>query len=549
MSKAARVQEPLVSEPVSEGKVCPLFARQVPPIYADDVLEIKLQRIDKKGTHVDLAMEEFYIDGDPEEEPFAIDPYETTEQDLQLQFGGGTYWIEAFKKPDGSVWKGSGRRLVLGGPSKAVDPTAKRAKGPGDEDDESEDDEDEEREAALGPSLVQTPVESPLLEAMRIAQQNADRQAQLAREASERQARLAQEAADKRAALAEQNARQQQAMMTEHVNRTIDLNQMFTTAMLTRNDPTATEERIRALRDENESLRSRLSRDLDDVRQKHRDDLSRLESQHNETLRAERGRHEELMRTERQRNDTQIDELRSRHRAQEDEQRQRWTHDVQDIRSRYEQQLSQLREERSAERMKLQGEQERDRTKYEEQIRSLQRENLELEKKQITAQAELEALQNAPPSGPNFMEYLVRFAGTPFGERVLVGVLAKAQAAAAAAEANAATAQQAQVQQASEPSAAEPVAAQPQAPETAAPQQRVGVFAPTPSAPTPWATPAPSPPAQTAPPATQASEPIVDATRPVNTSVTTAATPEAQTNGVAHAPAPEAPTNAQDNAA
>jgi len=549
MSKAARVQEPLVSEQVSEGKVCPLFARHVPPICADDVAEIKLQRIDKKGTHVDLAMEEFYIDGDPEEEPFAIDPYETTEQDLQLQFGGGVYWIEAFKKPDGSVWKGSGRRLVLAGPAKATDPTAKRVKEHDDEDEEDDDeDEDQQRGPALGPSAAQPPAESPLLEAMRIAQQNADRQAQAAREAAERQARMAQEASDKRAALAEQNARQQQAMMTDHVNRTLELNQMFTTALLTnnRNDPAAAEERIRALRDENESLARRLSRDVDDLRQKNQADLARLETQHAEAIRAERSRHEELMRAERQRNDTQIDELRSRHRSQEDEQRQRWNNDVQETRSRYEQQLSQLREERSAERLKLQGEQERDRAKYEEQIRTLQRENLDLEKKQITAEAELEALQNAPPSGPNFMEYLVRFAGTPIGERVLVGVLAKAQAAAAAAEASAANAQQGQAQQVTDPTATEPMPAPSQAAEPTAPQERGSVFTPTPSTPTPWAAPAPSPAAQTMP---QPPAPVVDATRPVATSVTTAAPQDMQTNGVAHAPAPEAAASAQDNAA
>lgn len=510
MSKAARVQEPLVPESVSEGKVCPLFASHDPPIYADQVAEIRLYRMNKKSEPLELAAEDFHIDGDPED-LFVIDPYETTAQELQLQFGGGIFWIEAYRKPDGVVWKGSGRRLVLAGPSKATEPgtvrTKAREEDGAESEEEEQDDEDEEeaRASKISPSFLAA-----------------------IREEADKRARYAQEEADKRAKMAEENARQMAEQAREDRDKTVDMHQMFAAAMLnvgkSNSDPTAAEERIRILRDENESLRNRLNREQDDLRQKHREDLARRDTHH-----------EEAMRGERQRTDGQIDEMRSRHRTQEDEQRRRAAEDVQEIKSRYEQQLSQLREERSAERMKLQGEIERDRARYEEQIRTLQRENIDLEKKTNASEAALEALQNAPSGGPGLMDYVVRLAATPIGERLFAGALARAQAvaaAAASADPGAVASQQMPAQQSAEQVAPAPNPAPSPAPEPVAAQ--APTFVPTPATPTPWATP----PLQATPPpnasaAVETSSPSAD-TRP---------------NGAVHVPVQEAAQTAQENAA
>lgn len=535
MSKGARVQEPLVSESVSEGKVCPLFAQHDPPIYADHVAEIRLYRSNKRDERFELAAEDFYIDGEPED-LFLIDPYETTAQELQLQFGGGIFWVEAYRKPDGVIWKGSGRRLVLAGPSKITEPGTARPKGRDEGDEEAEEEEETEPQTRFAQPAAST--EASYVNAIR-------------EEASQR-ARFAQEEADKRAKMAEDNAQRVADMAREDRDKTVDMHQMFAAAMLnvgkSNSDPTAAEERIRILRDENDSLRNRLSRDLDDLRQKSQEDLRKRDTHHEEAMRGERQRHEEFIRAERQRVDGQTDEMRSRHRTQEDELRRRWGDDVQEIKSRYEQQLSQIREERSAERMKLQNEQERDRAKYEEQVRLLQRENIDLEKKTNATEAALEALQNAPSGGPGFMDYLVRFAATPVGERFVAGALARAQAAAAAAAANAdpavAVSQQAPAQQTPEQAAPAPSPAPSSAPEPAAPQ--APVFVPSPAAPTPWA---PQPATQPMSPASNTPAPAVDATRPVATSTMSGAVPEAPPNGAAHAPVQEITQAAEETAA
>lgn len=374
------------SKETSEERVSPLFARNEPPIPADHIAEIKLQRLVGKDRHVDLPMSDFYIDGDPED-IFVIDPYEVDEQDLQAQFGGGDYWIEVRRKPDGSLWKGSGRRLVLGGPPK------NEGKVDMPHEDENQDDDEDENEPNAVPSAASDSADPRLFELLR--DQMKQTQNQTAREAQ---------------------------MARDHARTAVDMYREFSSSILgvtQGKDKGSSDEIVRLLRDENEAIRSRSRQDIEDLRRSHHSELDKKDRQH-----------EDDRRSDKQRVEREIDDLRRRSQVQEDELRRRWTDDTAEQRSRYDRDITQMRGELIDLRTKLQGDHDRSRLEYEQRIRTLERENIELEKRANSIQAELDAVQNAPPGGPTMTDRLIAIAQTPVGEAMLRQVLGAAMASA-----------------------------------------------------------------------------------------------------------------------
>jgi hypothetical protein len=423
-----RLSEVSSKEP-SEERVSPLFARNDPPIPADHIAEIKLQRIVGKDRHVDLPMSDFYLDGDPEE-LFVISPYTVNEQELQAQFGGGEYWIEARRKPDGALWKGSGRRLVLGG----------APKGSGDPDENEEEYEQEHVEPTPVPVTPPPAPPPPVDLNQHKVYELLDRQSQMAKEHADLQVRLAQERADRETEMARERATRDTALAQDYADRKVAMHNDFATTMLqmaqgsNNKDPNASQEVVRVLREENDSLRARLRQDTDDTRRAHREDLDKRERQHEDTLRADR-----------QRADREIDDLRRRSQVQEDELRRRWTDDSAELRSRHERDMTQARGELLALRTqlqgemlelrtKLQGELDRARQDYEKRIRDLERENIELEKKANSVQAELDAVQNAPPGGPTITDRIMAMAQTDVGQALLGQALRTTMAGAPPAQ-------------------------------------------------------------------------------------------------------------------
>lgn len=419
----SRLNEVSGKEP-SEERVSPLFARNDPPIPADHIAEIKLQRLLGKDRHVDLPMSDFYIQGDPDDH-FVIDPYDVDEQDLQKQFGGGEYWIEARRKPDGALWKGSGRRLVLGGPPKGSD----------DQEDESDEDEQEYEEPG---TVTVTPPTAPVIDPnqhkvyelldrqSKMTQEHADLQVKLAQERADRETAMERERANRESQAARERADRETAMAQDYAERKVAMHGEFATTILQmaqgqgNKDPNASQEVVRVLREENDSLRARLRQDNDDIRREHRESLDKRDRQHEDTLRADR-----------QRADREIDDLRRRGQAQEDELRRRWMDDAAELRSRHERDMTQARGELLELRTKLQGDLDRARQDYDQRIRALERENIDLEKKANGIQAELNAVQNAPPGGPTITDRIMAMAQTPVGQAMLGQVLAATMANAA----------------------------------------------------------------------------------------------------------------------
>lgn len=102
-----------------EGVYSPLFPEaQDPqtgaPIYADQIARIAISRQfpGRRGPQrTKVALSEFETaDG----EDFKVDPFETTEDDLEEQFGGGQYWIQPVNYKGKLM--GCGRTLNLAGP-------------------------------------------------------------------------------------------------------------------------------------------------------------------------------------------------------------------------------------------------------------------------------------------------------------------------------------------------------------------------------------------------------------------------------------------------
>jgi hypothetical protein len=115
-------------------------------LYADEIGSFKLSRIDptspNRTRRVKVPRPDFRINGS--DDYFEIGP-ETTEDDLEEQFGLGEYYIEAFG-PDHRLLPG-GRNLHLGGVLKRGGLPVKPEPEVEDPDDDDDDDDDEEASA------------------------------------------------------------------------------------------------------------------------------------------------------------------------------------------------------------------------------------------------------------------------------------------------------------------------------------------------------------------------------------------------------------------
>lgn len=353
----------------SRGPICPLFAECEEPIYADDIFKIRICRsglkdaVNKSGK-VPLRKEDYYIDGD-QKKLFVINPYATTEEDLQEQFGGGEFWIDAMRKPDGRVLPG-GHRLIFDGPEKRdgveVAP---------EEDEDEEDDKTSSSKSAFPKEMLQL----------------FDRTLTMQTTGSQERERLLREASDR------------QAQMQSTFAST-----MLQIAKDGKDDKPEADAIVRMLQSEVDEIRKKAARDEDDLRRQHRTDIERRDREI-EDLRREQ--HAQLSKR-----DQEVDESRKRASTEEDEIRRRWREDVSDLRSKYERELSQARTETTELRIKLQGENDRVKTDLEKRIYELEKDNIKLEKDLAIERAEKRAAETAQETAEEALQTASRAVGS-----------------------------------------------------------------------------------------------------------------------------------------
>jgi hypothetical protein len=384
----ARTNTDSRKESPSSQAIAPLFARIAIP--ADDIMEITLERlVGPRDEHVQLAKSDFCVDGDPKH-PFAINPYQHNEQDLQAQFGGGTYWIEARRKPDGAVMKDSGRRLVLDGRPKTDSI-----------DEEEEEDDDDDIDARNEPAVRLVPKE-PDASAQYIAM-------------IERQLQRQEASADQQMRLTKEHAEKETKMAREHASKEVEMHHSMASTMLQLahgKETGASEELVRLLRDEISSLRTKHERDLDEFRRSNREELTKRDRTADEAGR-------DLKRSA----ERDLDDARRRYQVQEDDTRRRWHEDIAEMKARYERELTQTRGEVIEVRTKLQGDLDRARHEADARIRELERENIDLEKQLNAKQAEVDAAENAPPGGPGMFDRIIALAQTDAGKAMLAPIV------------------------------------------------------------------------------------------------------------------------------
>lgn len=374
--------------------VCPLFAEVLPPIYAKNIGRIRLQRIDKsngssRGARIPLSREDYWIDGD-EETPFEINPYKTDEEHLAEQFGCGEYWVDAFDK-EGKAYP-NGRRLVFGGPLKRGGKVV-------------DEDLEEQSESSYATGNADSAQMLKMMEKM-----FSDREKH-ARDQAERERQLAQQQAERERMHAEEQVRRER----EHAQREMTLHGDFSETMLkiatdTSKDSTSSMEVIAALRNQLDLNAKKAMRDEEDLRKDHRSELQRMVQDRDDLNRAHREELAEERRRSRDdlnRRDQEIADLRKRAMDNEEDLRRRWQKDIDDMRSRFERDIAAVRSESLETRSKIGGDAEarirrleNENEELRKDVRSLERDNIDLERKLAKAQVpEPEA-----PEAPGFLE-------------------------------------------------------------------------------------------------------------------------------------------------
>lgn len=364
---------------INPDTICPLFAEAEPPIYAKNVLKVRLQRIDKstgssRGAKVPLAKEDYWIDGE-EQTPFEINPYKTTEEDLQEQFGCGEYWIDAFDQ-QGKVFP-NGRRLVLGGPLRRKGQVIEQ---------EIEDDETELEVPARGSTVVETRMftmmEKMFNERARQAQDQAERE--------------------------RHNAQEHVAQERENSRRQMDMHGHFSEAMLKiatdqNKQDIAPMEVIQTLRSQIDSLSKKHLRDEEERIKDHRSEIEQMRRDREDLVRAQRSELEEERRRSRddlKRRDDEISDLRKRSMDTEEELRRRWQRDTDELRSRHEKDLLQLRADATQFQSKIGGEAETRFRKLETENEELRKDIRDLERDNIKLERDLAKAQVPEPEAP-----------------------------------------------------------------------------------------------------------------------------------------------------
>lgn len=378
--------------------VCPLFADAEPPIYAKDVGKIRISRFEKSasgavGGKVPLAREDYYVEGD-ETEVFQIDPYETSEEDLQEQFGAGQYWIDALHATTGKTLHG-GRRLILGG-------VIKRGGVVLDEEDEDDDEDDASSRKSKNP-VDSTKTMMAMMEKMFATRE-----------------RLSEDAVAR-----ERDHAAKQAEMHSTFAAT-----MFQIANAKDRPDGSSQEVVASMRRQMESMMDKSARDFDELRKSQRDELARrdreiedLRREYREELSEERKR----ARSDIERRDDELKDLRARANRDEDDLRRRFQKEQDDQRTRYDRELAQAGKDLNELRASLTKENDRVRQQLEKRISELEREIHQLEKDNIELQKDLAKAQNAAPepsSTPTAVGLIEQFA--PVLQQIAAGAVRKA---------------------------------------------------------------------------------------------------------------------------
>jgi hypothetical protein len=356
--------------------VCPLFPEYEPPLYADDIARIRICRLGttsstNRNGKVPLRRDDYFIDGN-ENDIFVLDPHITTEEDLQEQFGGGTYWLDALRKTDGTII-GCGRRLIFEGP-------LKRGGVEIEENDSDDDVEDTRRPSAASPSAP------PQDERVFTLLQN-------------------QIQAQERAAQAQLENEKSHSLKEKELFSTFAATMMKSSADQTKTAGPSSE-MIEMMRDQINDVRKKAARDEEELHRRHREALAKQDqvvdeikkAHRDETTRSDReveemrrNHRDEISRKDRELEETRrkagtdVDETRRKMSTEEDEVRRRWRDDVSKMETRYERELTQARAEVIETRLKFQTEIDRVRKQFEDDLRDAKKENVELQRQKLLA--------------------------------------------------------------------------------------------------------------------------------------------------------------------
>ena len=351
----------------SRGTICPLFAECEEPLYSDEISKIRICRLGDKNSmnrngKIPLRKEDYYVDEDPKN-IFKINPYTTTEEDLQEQFGEGEFFIDALRKPDGKVMPG-GHRLVFQGP-----------------DGSDEEEEEEKAKPAQPESIVPREMLDLFHKTLEMQSASSQQRENLIRETSKSQAEMQ-----------STFATTLMKMATDDKGKGSDYNVL-----------------IRMLQGEVEEIRKKAARDEEDLRRQHRVDIEKREREVEDLRRDHR---EQLAKRDRE-----VDEIRSRASKEDDDARRRWRDDVTDLRTKYEREIAQSRAESGEIRLKLQTELDQTKSRLDQRVYQLEKENIKLEKDLAIARTEQRAAESAQETAEEALQAAAKASskdGTPW---------------------------------------------------------------------------------------------------------------------------------------